>query len=441
MQNTRIGLISLGCAKNTIDSEVMLGFLKNAGFGFTSAPREADIILINTCAFVEEARKESIEAILEMEEIKKENPDKKIIVTGCFSQRYWKEMVKEIPAVDAWIGCGELEKVASICSCPINGKAKVCVEKPTFLYDDKTPRLRIDPGPSASVKIAEGCDNSCSYCAIPQIRGRFRSRQEASVIREAGQLAASGVREINLLAQDSTRYGTDRKEENALIGLLLKLASVDGIGWVRLMYAHPDRITPKLLDLIASRETICSYLDIPLQHVHPDILLRMGRLGDPDTLLDLIRRMQSYNITLRTTLMVGFPGETEKEFDTLYDFVEEARIDRLGVFVYSREEGTPAWRYGDPVLPEVKEERRGRLLELQRGISRRKNEALVGSQCRVLAERAEASYLVEARMEGQAPEVDGCVYINKGEVNLGEFCLVRITQAHDYDLVAEPVSQ
>lgn len=439
MQNIKIGLISLGCAKNGVDAEIMLGLLKKAGFGFASTPQDADIILINTCSFIEEARKESIEAILEMEAVKNKDPRKKIVVTGCLSQRYWKKLVDEIPCVDAWVGCGELEKIASICRSPDNRDPKIEVGKPTFLYDHNTPRLRIDSGPSAAIKIAEGCDNRCSFCAIPDIRGPFRSRKEISVIREAKQLIAEGVREINLLAQDSTRYGIDRTGKSTLPNLLLSLSALEGIGWIRLMYAHPDRITPELMDLIASKENICSYMDIPLQHVHPLILRRMGRSGDPESLLALIRQAQSRKITLRTTLMVGFPGETEKEFNTLYDFVKEARIDRLGVFVYSREEGTPAWRFGNPVSAEEKEERRKRILELQRGISRQKNKTLIGTQCRVLAERADAPYLVEARMEGQAPEVDGCVYINKGEINLGEFHQVRITEAHDYDLVAEPI--
>jgi len=439
MQNTKVGLISLGCAKNAVDAELMLGLLKKAGFGFTSNHQQADIILINTCAFVEEAREESIEAILEIEAIKKEHPDKRIIVTGCLAQRYGKEIVKEIPAVDAWVGCGQLENIVSICRAPANGKPQVDVSQPTFLYDHHTPRLRIDPGPAASIKIAEGCDNRCSYCAIPQIRGRFRSREENSIIQEAQQLVAEGVREITLLAQDSTRYGIDREGKSNLIALLSRLTSVAELGWIRLMYAHPDRITPELLDLIATREKICSYLDIPIQHVHPTILNRMGRSGTPKSLLAMIRQVQSRGITVRTTLMVGFPGEEEEEFNALYDFVAEAQIDRVGVFVYSPETGTPAWGYGDPVPAEVKEQRRTQLLELQRGISRQKNEALIGTKCRVLAERTQSAYLVEARAASQAPEVDGYVYLNKGKINLGEFYQVRITEAHDYDLVAEPV--
>ncbi len=439
MRNIKVGLISLGCAKNVVDAEVMLGFLKEAGFGFTSDPQDADIILVNTCAFVEEAREESIAAILEMEAVKEANPGKKIIVTGCLPQRYSEEMVREIPSVDGWVGCGELEKITSICDELADGSVNVCVGEPTFLYDHETPRVKIGSGPSASIKIAEGCHNCCTFCAIPGIRGRFRSRDEASIIAEARRLVDSGIREINLLAQDTTRYGMDRGSENALLSLLSNLAAVEGIGWVRLMYAHPDRITPELLDMVASHNKIASYLDIPIQHVHPTILQHMGRSGDPDSLLGLVQQVQSRKITLRTTLMVGFPGETEEEFLTLYDFVEKSRIYRLGVFVYSREEGTPAWDYGDPVPHEVKEERRERILELQRGISREKNEALVGKECRVLAERANDLYLVEARMESQAPDVDGCVYINKGEINLGEFYQVRITEAHDYDLVAEPV--
>lgn len=439
MRNTKVGLISLGCAKNVVDAEVMLGFLKRAGFDFTSDPQDADVILVNTCAFIEEAREESIAAILDMEAVKEANPGKKIIVTGCLPQRYSEEMVREVPTVDGWVGCGELEKIASICRASSNGGANVCVGEPTYLYDHKTPRVKIDPGPSASIKIAEGCDNRCSFCAIPGIRGRFRSRDEDSIILEAERLVTGGVREIVLLAQDTTRYGMDRGRKNAILSLLSNLAEVEGVGWVRLMYTHPDRITPELLDLIASYDKVCSYLDIPIQHVHPVILQYMGRSGGTDSLLDLVRGVQSRKITVRTTLMVGFPGEGEDEFNALYDFVGKARIDRLGVFIYSQEEGTPAWDYGDPVPQEVKEERRDRILKLQRGISREKNEALVGTECRVLAENADSPYLVEARMESQAPEVDGCVYINKGEINLGDFYQVRITEAHDYDLVAEPV--
>ena len=441
----RIFLISLGCSKNLVDSENILGLLEERGFVLASKIEEADAAIINTCGFIQSAVEESIDTILEVAAQKKKGTLKKIFVLGCFVQRYGTKLPKEIPEVDAWLGTGEIYRIADILEEDSGSSTVFQISRPKYLADHKTPRRQTTPFYSAYLKIAEGCSHRCTFCTIPSLRGPLRSRDPDSIITEAEGMVERGVKEINLIAQDTTMYGKDVEESLPLEGLLERLSQISGVGWIRLLYSHPNRITGQLLDLLSGENTICPYLDLPFQHVNQNILRAMGRDMNDKSPMEIIEkiRSRSSNMSLRTTLMVGFPGETDALFEELYRFVETVRFDHLGTFIYSRETGTPASRLGGGVEQRVAEERRDALMQLQAEISREKNQMMIGKTLTVLNEGVsqETDLLLSARTQGMAPEVDGRVLINKGQGRVGEFVEVRITEAHTYDLIAEIIDQ
>lgn len=436
----KVFLISLGCSKNHVDSEVILGLLANDGFEPTPSLDEADVVIINTCAFIQEAVQESIEAIVEVAQVKEKGRGTKLIVTGCLPQRYGEELAREIPEVDLWIGTGEFPRIPQLLK---DDKTKVLIGTPHYLYDHHTPRLITNTPHSAYVKIAEGCSHPCTFCLIPRLRGKYRSRQMNSVIREVEHLVARGIVEINLVAQDTTAYGTDIREARGLDRLLNELIKIRGLRWIRVLYSypHPTHFHPSFLEMLAREEKICPYLDIPIQHIDAKILQRMERSSSEKETRALINRIKKGYpaIHLRTTLMVGFPGEGEREFRKLLDFVRDVEFTHLGVFTYSPEDGTKAARMKGRPSTEEAEERRALIMELQQGISWKRNKEMIGSVVPVLIDGLSIGpkEILEGRTPFQAPEIDGVVHITKGKATIGETVRVKITQAEPYDLVGE----
>jgi ribosomal protein S12 methylthiotransferase len=503
-----VGFVSLGCPKNLVDSEVMMGLLANAGAQITAKADEADIIVVNTCSFIDSAKQESVDAILEMANYKQNGRARKLIVAGCLVERYRNEIQKNIPQVDAVVGTGELEQILAAAqitapagaaapdspfrilnqgsasqslksgiAAPLAPQAQkrrstalpasraegdarqragrfsraewngATAELPSYLYDESTPRILATPKHWAYIKIAEGCDHPCAFCIIPQLRGKFRSRRFESVVAEAERLARQGVCEITLIGQDTTCYGEDLGLKDGLALLLERLAQIEELRWVRFLYAYPNKITGRLLEAIAANEKICRYIDVPLQHASSALLRRMKRGGSARIFLDSLARMRQAipELTLRTSFIVGFPGETEQDFDELCQFVRAAQFDWLGVFSYSDEEGAQAFHLGDKVPPRRIEARRRKLMQIQKQISRRRRKAMLGRELEVMLEgpSAETDLLWEARGQMHAPEIDGKLFINDlgnhADARPGQFYRCRIVEAHDYDLVAELV--
>jgi ribosomal protein S12 methylthiotransferase len=473
----KVGFVSLGCPKNLVDSEVMMGMLAQAGAELVPRAEDADVIVVNTCSFIESAQQESVNTILEMAR-HKNGKARKLVVAGCLVERFRDEIRKNIPEVDAVVGTGELEKILEaaeisrtvadrvenspfrILTSRPEGDARAAngrfsrenwdgaiSDLPNYLYDEATPRVLATPKYSAYIKIAEGCDHPCSFCIIPQLRGKFRSRRFESVIAEAERLARSGVREITLIGQDTTCYGEDFGLKDGLALLLEKLAGIEGLRWVRFLYAYPNKITGRLLDTIAKHEKICSYVDVPLQHASAATLKRMKRGGNAEIFLRTIEKMRKTipGVTLRTSFIAGFPGETEMEFEELCDFVRTAEFDWMGTFAYSDQEGATAFSLDDKLSPREIERRRKRLMHIQKQISRRKKKALRGKQFDVLFEgpSEESDLLLEGRSAMHAPEIDGKLYIADVPEDLtptpGEFYRCEITETHDYDLVGRLV--
>lgn len=440
----KIGFVSLGCPKNLVDSEVMMGILARSGHEITPCADNADVLVVNTCSFIEPARKESIDSILEMAEYKKFGRAQKLIVAGCLVERYRNEIRQQIPEVDAVIGTGEIETILEACEGTL-GRQDECL--PDFLYHDLTPRILSTPRHTAYIKINEGCDHPCAFCIIPQLRGRFRSRRFESVIKEARNLAAAGVREINLIGQDTTFYGEDLGIRDGLPLLLEELAKIDALQWIRFLYCYPNRITQKLLDTIARHERLVKYLDIPLQHANRSVLARMKRGSHADAFLKMLERIRKTipGVSLRTSFIVGFPGETEGDFRELCAFVREAKFDWMGVFSYSDEEIAKSFTYADKVDAETILRRRDELMSIQRKISRQKLRVKVGKTFNAMLEgpSTDTELVWQARLEGMAPEIDGKVYVTDiCGVNdasqlppPGTIARIEITEAHDYDLV------
>src|SRR5437868_2008357 len=416
----KIGFISLGCPKNLVDSEVMMGQLQQNGYQITADAEEADIVVVNTCGFIDSAKKESIEAILEAARLKTEGKATRLIVAGCLVERYRDELKAEMPEVDAFIGTSQINDILGVCDPKTNTRSLPVVslgnQSATYLYDESTPRVLATPSHYAFIKIAEGCDRPCAFCFIPQMRGHFRSRRFGSIVAEAQQLAEEGVKELILVAQDSSRYGEDLGKSDALAPLLRELSHTDGIEWVRVMYTYPTHISDGFLDVLAEEPKAVKYLDIPLQHASQNVLKLMKRGGNRQSLERLIKRVRDRvpGIAVRTTFITGFPGETEDDFEELLAFVKNVEFDRVGVFTYSDEEGTPAYELPDKVEPRVAKRRRDRLMKEQARISRKRNRARIGSTVRVLFEGAakESDLLWQGRLETQAPDIDGCVLIN-----------------------------
>lgn len=444
-QPQQIHIISLGCARNLVDSEVMAGLLQKNDYRIVQEPGEADVVLVNTCGFIGPAKEESIETILEVSRLKEEGKVQKLVVAGCLSQRYPDELAAELPEVDLFIGTGEVPRIAEILrKHDANAIPRQYVGLPSYLYDETTPRLRSTPGYTAFLKVSEGCDHKCAFCIIPKLRGPHRSRSIESVVSEATALGRRGVKEINLIAQDLTAYGRDRRDGTTLSGLLREMANVEGIEWIRLLYAYPNFLDQPLLDVIRDSEKICKYIDIPFQHVSRSLLRRMRRGKSGSAVREAVEKLRAAipGLTLRTSLIVGFPGETEADFIELLDFVEATEFERLGVFKYSEEEGTTAARMPGTVSEEDKERRWQEIMDLQSSISRKKNEALIGSFHRVMIDEFDrGSRQASGRTQAHAPEVDGSVYIDWSREDEGprggEMIDVKITAALDYDLMGE----
>jgi ribosomal protein S12 methylthiotransferase len=443
----KFSIVSLGCARNLVDSEVMAGLLQQHAYEMVEDAADADVVLVNTCGFIGPAKEESIETILDIARLKAAGKVQKLVVAGCLSQRYPDALAKELPEVDLFIGTGEVPRIAEILDQHhANRTKRQYVGVPSYLYDHATPRLRATPPYTAFVKVSEGCDHKCAFCIIPQLRGPHRSRSIDSVLDEMVLLGQNGVKEINLIAQDLTAYGRDRKDGTTLQGLLRQVAQINGIEWIRLLYAYPNFLDPPLLEIIRDSEKICKYFDIPFQHVSKSILQRMRRGKSGSAVREAVEKLRGAipHLTLRTSIIVGFPGETENDFAELLDFVEEAQFERLGVFKYSEEEDTAAARMTARVTEEEKERRWQELMELQASISRKKNEALIGTIHRVMIEDVDLeSGKLTGRTQAHAPEVDGVVWIERGasgdeSTNLpGDMINVQIIGALDYDLIGE----
>ena len=443
----KVGFVSLGCPKNLVDSEVMMGILARRGYEITPRAGEADVLVVNTCSFIAPAQQESIQTILEMAEYKKFGRARKLIVAGCLVERYRNDILEQIPEVDAVVGTGEIEHILDACE----GQLHVLpAEPPVFLYHDLTPRILATPRHTAYIKINEGCDHPCSFCIIPQLRGRFRSRRFESVVHEAENLAGAGVRELTLIGQDTTFYGEDLGLRDGLPVLLERLAQIEELQWVRFLYCYPNRITPRLLDTLAEHPRLVKYLDLPLQHASRNILARMKRGSSPDAFLRQIERIRNTipGVSLRTSFIVGFPGETADDFKILCDFVRAAEFDWLGVFSYSDEETAESSGLNGKVDAPTISKRRDMLMATQKGISRRKLRARVGHRFTAMLEgpSKENDLVWEARLEGMAPEIDGKIYITDiaGATEdwtpaPGTLASVEITQAQDYDLVGRVV--
>ncbi|HTZ31922.1 MAG TPA: 30S ribosomal protein S12 methylthiotransferase RimO [Methylomirabilota bacterium] len=443
----KVGFVSLGCPKNLVDSEVMMGILSREGYELTPRADDAEILVVNTCSFIEPAQKESVEAILEMAEHKKFGSAKKLIVAGCLVERYRNEILEQVPEVDAVVGTGEVERILEA----VEGDLKVLpAQPPTFLYHDLTPRIVTTPKHQAYIKIAEGCDHPCSFCVIPQLRGKFRSRRFESVIREAENLAAAGTREVTLIGQDTTSYGEDVGLRNGLAVLLEKLASVEELLWVRFLYAYPNRVTQPLLDTLAAHPRLAKYIDMPLQHASRNVLARMKRGSNGDAFLKLLDRMRTTipGVSLRTSFIVGFPGETKADFEELYQFVAAAELDWMGVFPYSDVDNAESYSLDEKVPAEMMEERRNRLMALQKKISREKLRAFKGRTETALVDGASKDnpLVWEARLEGMAPDIDGKLYLTDIELATGEIAAtgdvvkVEIQKTDAYDLIGRVVA-
>lgn len=435
----KVFLINLGCAKNLVDSEHILGLVREQGYATTDDPSDAEIAIVNTCAFIRPAVEESIDTILGLASLKQKGHLRLLVVAGCFVQRYGRKLLREIPEVDGWLGTGQIYRIREVLRAARDNSPIVLLDRPLFLADHRSPRVQTTPFYSAYLKIAEGCSHPCSFCTVPSLRGPFRSRTADSLLIEVQKMVERGVREINLVAQDTSWYGHDLDPPCTLEDLLETLLTVSGLKWLRILYAHPYHVTERLLGLIDSEEVLCPYLDVPIQHVNPDILRSMGRPLGSKSIPQLIGSMRkgSRQIALRTTVMVGFPGETEEQFRELCDFIREARFDRLGVFPFSPEKGTPAARLRQGIPREVVESRIEEVMEIQAENSRKINEQLVGKTIPVLVEglHPETDLLLSGRTATMAPEVDGQVMINEGSAVVGEIVPVRITEAHTYDLV------
>jgi ribosomal protein S12 methylthiotransferase len=435
----KVFFVNLGCVKNLVDSEHMLGLIKEEGYEITDDPLDAEIAIVNTCAFIKPAVEESIDTILDLASSKQKGHLRNLLVVGCFVQRYGRKLLRKIPEVDGWLGTGQIYRICEVLRAQGDNSPAIFLDRPNFLADHRVPRVQTTPFYYAYLKIAEGCSHPCSYCIVPSLRGPFRSRAVDSLFIEAKKMVKRGVREINVVAQDTSRYGHDLEPPCTLEDLLEKLLSISDLKWLRILYAHPYRLTERLLDIIDSEEVMCPYLDVPIQHINPDILSAMGRPLDSESIPQLIERIRrrSRKIAIRTTVMIGFPGETEEQFRELCDFIREAKFDRLGAFSFSPEKGTPAARLKDNIPQEVVERRIEEIMEIQAGNSRELNKELVGKTVPVLIEglHPETDLLLSGRTATMAPDIDGQVLINNGFALVGEIVPVRITEAHTYDLV------
>jgi ribosomal protein S12 methylthiotransferase len=473
----KVGFVSLGCPKNLVDGEVMLGLARDAGHEITADAASADAIVVNTCAFIDEAKEESIDAILEMAKLKRDGNARKLIVTGCLAERYRDQLKAEIPEIDVVLGTGEVPEITGALSGEATGSVaplrvfkavggrlqaagrasarqpgsarspQPAAPSPTYLYDASTPRVLTTPGHYAYVKIAEGCDYTCAFCIIPTLRGSYRSRDEDSIVVEAERLAAGGVRELLLISQDTTFFGNDRGQRGALAPLLRRLNQVAGLVWIRLLYLYPTTVGDDLLEVMAECDKVCRYIDLPLQHASADVLRRMRRPGTRQAYDKLLARARARvpDVTLRTTFIVGFPGETETDFKELESFVRDTAFEHVGVFTYSHEEGTRAFAMDDDVPAAIKHERKARLMDAQRQVLASHHKAMVGRTLPVLVDgpSPDMPLVLQGRLEGQAPDIDSVVYFDECDASgyaPGSVVEAEITLARGYDFVAVPAT-
>lgn len=438
----RVAIVSLGCPKNQVDAEVMLGLLQRDGMVTTGDPREADVVIVNTCGFIADAKEESVNALLDAVRLKTEGRARRVIAAGCLAQRYAEELRQEIPELDGFIGIGQQAGIAEAVRAALSGESVHAVGKPKAVLPENLPRVLSTPPWTAYVKIADGCQRPCAFCAIPRIRGEMVSRPLSAIVAEVRALARQGVREINLIAQETSRYGFDLYGRSRLVDLLRALCQVDGIEWIRPLYYFPTSVSDELIELTATEPKLCKYMDIPLQHVSGPVLRRMQRPGDGERYLSLIARIREAipDVALRTTFIVGFPGETDSDFEQLLRFVEAARLDHVGAFVFSPEEGTPAVALPNRVPVRTARARHARLMAAQQAISLQRHRELVGKTLRVLVERVTQSGERVGRTYRDAPEIDGTVTVRGSNAQPGEFIDAVITEAHPYDLIGEAVA-
>lgn len=436
----KIKIVTLGCEKNLVDSEIMSGLVHERGYTLVDDKEDATVIIVNTCGFIDAAKEESVNTILDLAELKETARLKALIVSGCLTQRYKEALMEEMPEIDGIVGTGDFHNIVQIVDEAVRGRRPVWVGNPVFNYEQALPRKVSTPRYTAFVKVAEGCDNNCTFCSIPIMRGAFRSRSMESILAEVADLASQGVKEFSLIAQDSTNYGTDLYGDFRLPELLNRVSEVEGVSWVRLHYAYPGFFTDELIRVMAENPKVCKYVDMPLQHSEDTILKRMRRPGRQRDVRELIAKIRASipNVSIRTSLIVGFPGETEEEFERLCDFVREMRFDRLGVFTYSNEEDTPASRLPNHVPDEVKEWRANTLMEIQRAVARDSGSRHVGQVLDVLLERYDGrSDVYVGRSQYDAPEIDGEVFVTGCTADIGTITKVRITHAFEYDLSGE----
>jgi ribosomal protein S12 methylthiotransferase len=440
----KIALESLGCSKNLVDAEIMMGILNKKGYKLVGEFSEADIIIVNTCGFIESAKQESIDTILELAEYKTNGNLKILIVTGCLAQRYAQELKDEIPEIDAIVGTGSYQNIDEIINGLKEEKQIVSLNDIEFAYNEELPRYISTPSHMAYLKIGEGCDNHCTYCIIPKLRGKYRSRKMEDVIKEAKDLATRGVKELVVIAQDTTKYGCDLYGKEMLPELLEELANIDGLKWIRIMYSYPESITEELVKVIKKYDNICNYFDMPIQHASNKILKLMNRKTTKEDILSKIEMIRTHipDATVRTTIIVGFPGETEEDFKEIVDFAKIVKFDRLGAFAYSREEDTAADKLPNHLEEEVKAERRDALMLVQQGISQELNAKKIGNLYEVLIEEQIEDNVYIGRTQGDAEEIDSIVYVkSKNQLNAGDFVIVKINNALEYDLMGDVVDE
>ncbi|QZY56808.1 30S ribosomal protein S12 methylthiotransferase RimO [Crassaminicella profunda] len=439
--NLKVAIESLGCSKNLVDSEVMMGLLSQYDFEITKDEYEADIIIVNTCGFIESAKQESIDTIVELGTLKINGNCKLLVVTGCLAERYSKELIEELPEVDAVIGTGNYPEIIKVIDDTLKGKKVVKSGNINIEISEDLPRILSTPKFMGYLKIAEGCDNCCTYCIIPKLRGNYRSRKMEYIINEAQIMAQKGVKEMILIAQDTSRYGIDLYKEYKLPELLRKLAQIEGIEWIRILYCYPDKISDELINVIAEEKKICKYIDMPIQHCNDEILKRMNRATRKEHILQVIQKLRNKipNMHIRTSLIVGFPGETKEQFEELKTFVEDVKFDRLGVFTYSKEEDTPAAKLKGQISEDIKEERRDEIMAIQKEVSFQKNMEKIGNIYDILIEeKIDEEDVYVGRTAYDAPEVDGIVYVNSTKLLIiGDLVKVKITDTLEYDLLGE----
>ncbi|MGF6905961.1 30S ribosomal protein S12 methylthiotransferase RimO [Fusobacterium sp. PH5-44] len=442
----KLALISLGCSKNLVDSENYLGMLvNNRDFTITRDLSEADVVIVNTCGFIGDAKEESIEAILEVAEHKKDKKDLKLIVTGCLAQRYQQDLISEIPEIDAVIGTGQVDQILGVVDNLSIGNQEIICDSLGFLPNSDTDRILTTPKHTAYIKIAEGCNRRCSYCIIPQLRGQLKSRTIEDIVSEAKKLTINGVKELNILAQETTEYGHDIYGKPALADLLRELVKLEGLQWIRIYYMYPASFTDELLELIKNEPKICKYFDIPIQHISDNILKSMARAHSSASTIKILRNIKKEipNATLRTSIIVGFPGETEENFQELLEYIKEIEFDYIGVFKYSREENTVAHDLPNQISEDIKEARWATLMNLQREIAEKKNKKIINNTIDVMIDgiSSESEYLLEGRSQSQAYDIDGKILINDGSGISGEIVKVKIEQSFDYDFIGHIVSK